>query len=430
MNKKGNSSITDEWGSFIAVPTSFVRASKPLTDKARWLFVLLREYTNGETGVAFPSYDTIRERTGWGRSQISNAIKCLGKHGWLTRQHQFGGVTQYRLVKPIEPNSTETKLLETPQTAIANNPKTRRQKSQTETPIVPIRDAIKIESTKIEFTESIGDVDTPHAPSQSFECETPLSLLGDSQNGFAETVHAQLDELLIVSPALAACLDQVSPLTRFNSVQVPLTSPSQLQIIQNGQKDFDELSVASRPLTVHAQQAAVIAPAQNAQLRVLSPLAESTGITASVEAVDQPSDPVSASKRKVSRKATTAKTDSPEEIQRKADHKTLMDTLHTRTGQPILNGGAQAAAVKRILGAYTVEQAIEVLDSQLKPGNWRGPVSWLSVQTQIADYFRRKEQQPQTKLGGNYGQFSKSGGETGESIFKRLCSRRALGDFG
>jgi hypothetical protein len=119
------------------------------------------------------------------------------------------------------------------------------------------------------------------------------------------------------------------------------------------------------------------------------------------------------------RKAKTEKTDSPEEIKRKADHVTLMDALRTRTGQPILNGGAQAAAIKRILGAYTVEQAIEVLEHQLA-GNWRGPVSWLSVQTQIADYFRRKtEQQSQTKLGGN----------NGKSKLWEFCNSQPLGQF-
>jgi len=152
---KETSRISDDWGSFVAIPKAFTLASKSLTDKARWLFVLLREYTNGDSGVAFPSYDTIRERTGWGRSQISNAIKCLEKHGWITRQHQFGGVTLYRLVKPNETNSTESKLLETPQVIHPKNPKPRLQKSQTETPIVPNRDAIKIETTKTEITKNI-----------------------------------------------------------------------------------------------------------------------------------------------------------------------------------------------------------------------------------------------------------------------------------
>lgn len=394
MNKQqGRPTITDEWGSFIAVPTLFVKTSKPLTDKARWLFVLLREYTNGESGVAFPSYDTIRERTGWGRSQISNAIKCLEKHGWLSRQHQFGGVTLYRLMKPVEPNSTETKLLEAPKTAIANNPKLRRQKSQTETPIVPNRDAIKIETTKIE----INKIDI---------CESQVEPFDSLANDDAQIVHAQ-------------------PLT----LEVP-----NLTALAKGKVEFFSVEVDGNTKTVHANggsatppeyapvppsaQAAVIAPTPNAQLRVLSPLAESTGITASIEAVDQPSAPVSVEKRKTSRKAKTAKTDSPEEIQRKADHKTLMETLHTRTGQPILNGGAQAGAIKRILSGYTVEQAIEVLDYQLA-GNWRGPVSWLSVQTQIADYFRRKEQQPQIKLGGN----------NGKSKLWEFCNSRPLGQF-
>lgn len=284
--------------------------------------------------------------------------------------------------------------------------------------------AVPILSTEVRSTElRIGDIDIPQTPSlvENPKANFPLA------NGDAQSVHAQ-------------------PLT----LEVP-----NLTALAKGKVEFFSVEVDGNTKTVHANggaaphppgsiapvppsaQAAVIAPTPNAQLRVLSPLAESTGITASIEAVDQPCAPVSVEKRKTSRKAKTAKTDSPEEIQRKADHKTLMDTLYTRTGQPILNGGAQAAAIKRILSGYTVEQAIEVLDYQLA-GNWRGPVSWLSVQAQIADYFRRKEQQ-QTKLGGNYGQFSKSTGnflsgassrETTGSALKRLCNKRALGDFG
>lgn len=156
------SSIVDEWGKFVTIPKDFTQASKVLTDKARWLFVLLREYTNGESGIAFPSYDTIRERTGWGRSQISNAIKCLEKHGWLTKTPQFGGVNLYSLKRPSAPNNPKPELLET---TSSNNPKMGRQKSQSETPIVPNRDAIKTEITKTEIieTEILANV-TIHPP--------------------------------------------------------------------------------------------------------------------------------------------------------------------------------------------------------------------------------------------------------------------------
>jgi hypothetical protein len=164
----------------------------------------------------------------------------------------------------------------------------------------------------------------------------------------------------------------------------------------------DGVSDAPTPLNPLAPpaQTAVIAPAQNGQLRVYSPSVEIMGITVSTEPIDPPSTPVSVKISTPSRKGKTLKTDSPEEIQRKTAHKELMSYLALRTNQPILNGPAQGAALKRILLAYTPDQAKEVLDHQLDPKtNWRGSVSWLSVQNHIADYFRRKQQQ--SNFGGN-----------------------------
>lgn len=141
-------------------------------------------------------------------------------------------------------------------------------------------------------------------------------------------------------------------------------------------------------------------PGEISELSEISPSLEIMGVTASTNLIDPPSTPVSAKKTTTSRKGKTLKTDSPEEIQQKAAHKELMSYLALRTNQPILNGAAQGAALKRILPAYTPEQAKEVLDHQLDPKtNWRGVVSWLSVQNYIADYFRRKQQQ--SNLGGN-----------------------------
>jgi len=582
MNKQGRPTITDEWGSFIAIPTSFVIASKPLTDKARWLFVLLREYTNGKSGVAFPSYDTIRERTGWGRSQISNAIKCLEKHGWLSRQHQFGGVTLYRLVKPVEPNSTEPKLLESPKTAIAKNPKPRLQKSQTETPIVPNRDAIKIETTKIEINkidicesqvepfDSLANGDAPSVHAQPCRSDIngmcvnhPYTMEGCTEPGrlyrlqaekdwqakqAALTVHANggsatppeyapanknnapLSRVCYDAPALQGAhillwnenakytvnipnggteeteagnadyaiaqneknlelpqaiinclmsmgrtllrnistmqdktgnsisarldLKQDENLTKGNwcfqtdgkfgglnfsmqllvknqvmwdgSVKIAVSHTSvppfltltglfQGKMAGNMNQQtakFSVPTVTDAELTTSrtganpppSAQAAVTAPAQNGQLRVLSPLAESAGITASIEAVDPPSTPVSVKKRKTSGKAKTAKTDSPEEIKRKADHKSLMNHIAERMGK-LDNPPGQAKAVSEMLKAgHTVERIKQELETQLTEllNHKRRVVTWNTVrQTITSSVFA--EQQSQTKLGGNNG---------------------------
>lgn len=151
--------------------------------------------------------------------------------------------------------------------------------------------------------------------------------------------------------------------------------------------------------TVHVSSGESVKGASG-EISEISPSVGIMGTTASTGLIDPPSTLISVEISTASRKSKTLKTDSLEEIQRKAAHKELMEYLTIRTSQPILNGAAQGAALKRILAAYTPDQAKEVLDHQLDPKtNWRGSVSWLSVQNHIADYFRRKQQQP--TFGGN-----------------------------
>lgn len=92
-----NTRITDEWGSFSAIPNEFIDAASDLSDQSRWLFVLLRRYTNGQTGKAFPSYKLIQERTGWTPKTIAKAVRELEEAGWIEREKAFNGPTQYIL---------------------------------------------------------------------------------------------------------------------------------------------------------------------------------------------------------------------------------------------------------------------------------------------------------------------------------------------
>jgi len=83
------------------------------------------------------------------------------------------------------------------------------------------------------------------------------------------------------------------------------------------------------------------------------------------------------------------------------DHARLMAAQVEITGQPILNGGALGKAIKTILGAYTVDQAIECLRWMAEPStNWKGSVNWLAVQNYIGEYFRRQQQQQLKTNGG------------------------------
>lgn len=94
-----NTKLTDEWGSFSAIPNEFIDAAGDLSDQARWLFVLLRRYTNGQTGKAFPSYKVIQAHTGWTPKTIAKAVRELEETGWLIREKALGDVTHYILIR-------------------------------------------------------------------------------------------------------------------------------------------------------------------------------------------------------------------------------------------------------------------------------------------------------------------------------------------
>lgn len=92
-----NTRIHDEWGAFSAIPNEFIDASRDLSDQGRWLFVLLRRYTNGQTGKAFPSYKIIQDRTGWTPKTIAKAVRELEDAGWIEREKTYNGPTNYIL---------------------------------------------------------------------------------------------------------------------------------------------------------------------------------------------------------------------------------------------------------------------------------------------------------------------------------------------
>lgn len=97
-----NTKLTDEWGKFTALPNEFIEQAGPLSDHARWMFVLLRYHTNSATGTAFPSYEQIKAQTGWAYNTIAKAIRNLEEAGWLTRKKQFSGVTHYTLIRRVQ----------------------------------------------------------------------------------------------------------------------------------------------------------------------------------------------------------------------------------------------------------------------------------------------------------------------------------------
>lgn len=118
------SKLVDEIGQFTAIPNEFIEASLGLSDRARWLFVLLRHYTNSRSGDAFPSYDELQKMTGWRRPDLATAVRELLKSGWVTRQRRYGASSVYRLVRPSSsPDGTnETVHSSSPVRTISSSP--------------------------------------------------------------------------------------------------------------------------------------------------------------------------------------------------------------------------------------------------------------------------------------------------------------------
>jgi len=104
-----SSKLFDEWGTFATVPHIFIRHAQDLSDSARWLFVILRMYTNQENGDAWPSYENLRQLTGWGAATIRKAIKELKDNDWLEVRKRFGASAVYTLKRP---SSSETEVLQ------------------------------------------------------------------------------------------------------------------------------------------------------------------------------------------------------------------------------------------------------------------------------------------------------------------------------
>lgn len=99
-NDESSKKLVDKIGQFVTIPYSFIHQSKELSFHACWLFVVLRYYTNGESGEAFPSYETMRKLTGMRREMIAKSIHELESRGWLTKKKRFGNSNRYTLIIP------------------------------------------------------------------------------------------------------------------------------------------------------------------------------------------------------------------------------------------------------------------------------------------------------------------------------------------
>lgn len=94
--------LHDKNGNFTMVSNQFVMVSTTSHEAFR-IYVVLRMHVNGsaETGVAFPSYDRIKELTGIkSYSTIAKALRELESGGWVERKKRYGNSTIYTLTSP------------------------------------------------------------------------------------------------------------------------------------------------------------------------------------------------------------------------------------------------------------------------------------------------------------------------------------------
>ena len=95
------SQLYDSIGGFVTIPNTVMELLPAIGVDAFTLFAYLRYRTNSQSGVAFPSYDTIQADTGLTRRRIAGAIRALEGAELLDRRRRFGNSTVYTLKMPV-----------------------------------------------------------------------------------------------------------------------------------------------------------------------------------------------------------------------------------------------------------------------------------------------------------------------------------------
>jgi hypothetical protein len=97
------SKLSDKIGGFATIPNTVIKMIPAIGPDAFTLWSYLRYRTNGESGLAFPSYETIRADTGLTFKRIAAALRGLESKELMTRHKRFGNSTEYTLICPVLP---------------------------------------------------------------------------------------------------------------------------------------------------------------------------------------------------------------------------------------------------------------------------------------------------------------------------------------
>lgn len=104
--------IVNRMGAFVAIPITFINDTR-ITNAGRCLYMLLSSYTSAKAdeAIAFPSYETIMARLGWGsKDTVAAALLNLMQHGWVERKRRYSSSSLYTINYAAGPNRPEIGL--------------------------------------------------------------------------------------------------------------------------------------------------------------------------------------------------------------------------------------------------------------------------------------------------------------------------------
>lgn len=105
--------IVNRMGAFVAIPITFINDTR-ITNAGRCLYMLLCSYTSAKADepIAFPSYETIMDRMGWGsKDTVADALRNLMGNGWVERKRRFSASSVYTINYAPGVSSPESGLL-------------------------------------------------------------------------------------------------------------------------------------------------------------------------------------------------------------------------------------------------------------------------------------------------------------------------------
>lgn len=86
---------------FTMIENEIFTQGRFLSADAKVAYITLKSFQNAETGLCFPAYDKIIERSGLTRPRLADALEELTQFNWLTKKKRFSGSTYYKFETPL-----------------------------------------------------------------------------------------------------------------------------------------------------------------------------------------------------------------------------------------------------------------------------------------------------------------------------------------